>query len=64
MKGYVNEAIFAKFGLSAREMYYEESEKRCYLQFVAGNELYLASYIKGGSSVNIYKLEKAVNLDD
>ena len=64
MKGYLLDGIFAKFGLSARELYYEESDQRIYMQFSAGNDLYLAVMLKHGKQVSIYKLDKAVVLDD
>lgn len=64
MKGFINEAIFSKFGLSWRELVYEESERRVYMQFSAGSELYFAVMLKGGNQVSIYKLEKAVNINE
>lgn len=64
MKGPINDAIFAKFGLNWNELYCEESEKRVYMQFSSNSDLYIAVMIKGGMQVSIYKLDKAVMIDD
>lgn len=64
MKGYLQEAIFSKFGLAWKELYWEDSARREYLQFTANNELYIATMLKGSSQVTIYKLECGVKLDE
>lgn len=64
MKGYLSEAIFSKFGIGWRELVYEESERRVYMQFFAGSSLYFAVMLKGGEEVSIYKLEKAVSINE
>lgn len=41
---------------------YNESDGKCYLRFVRNSTLYLAEMGKGGSIVNIYKLDRSVNV--
>lgn len=64
MKGILQEAIFSKFGLAWKELYWEDSARREYIQFSSNGDLYIAVMLKGGNQVTIYKLDKAVSLDD
>ena len=64
MKGTITNALFTKFGINWTELYYEEGARHEYLQFSTGVDLYYATVLKGGNQVTIYKLDKAVNLNE
>lgn len=63
MRGYIQDAIFSKYGIYT-VLNYEESDRRAYMEFSANYTIYIAIMLKDGTQVRFFKLDKAVNLED